>query len=246
MEEKSPNYTNYIIVGLMLAAAFLGGRFSANLGQEAVESGSRPTAQPTQAADSQQNQPQVEKPTVLGEAERAKILADPAGAKGNPEAPITIVEFSEYECPYCQRYVSEAYEQIFEEYSDRVYYVFRDFPLPFHSHAQQLAEAARCAGDQNAYWEMHDLIFAERDDWVGSEDAGDWLASVMAKLGLDASAFQTCLDSGKYVQAVEDDIALGKSVGISGTPSFFINGQMLVGAQPFTAFQSIIDKELEK
>lgn len=242
-EKKTVNLTTPILVVLLTIASFLAGMFWTRLrGEELVK---LPDGQvEKEAAQEVVAPPEVEPEAVLGEDDRAEIEKGGAAVKGEKGAPVTIVEFSEYECPFCKRYVDETYSQIWDEYGDQIYYVFHDYPLPFHPHAQQTAEAARCAGDQEGYWEMHDLLFANRDKWAAESKIDETLSSYAAELNLDTAEFDTCLSSGKHTQAVKDDFELGKKVGVSGTPSFFINGQMLVGAQPFSAFKSLIDVEL--
>ena len=117
--------------------------------------------------------------------------------------------------------------------------VFRDFPLSFHPEALPAAEAAECAGDQGKYWEYHDELF--KNQQLLSSSLYPQLAS---QLGLDTAKFQQCLDSGKHTQEVQNDFAYGSQAGVSGTPTFFINGVMLVGAQPYSAFKQVIDAEL--
>lgn len=185
-------------------------------------------------------------PEVLGAEDQAEIVKNPAAVKGSEEAKITIVEFSEYQCPFCKKYVDEAYTKIWTDYGDKIRYIFHDYPLEFHQHAQKVAEAARCAGDQGKYWEYHDKLFAEREKWVDQQDATETLVSFAASLGLNKGSFRECLTSGKFTQVVKDDLALGQKVGVSGTPSFFINGKKLVGAQPYEAFKAIIEEELKK
>jgi len=194
----------------------------------------------------QQQQQEPEKPQVLGAEDQAEILKNPAASKGPEDAKVTIVEFSEYQCPFCKRYVDQAYVEIMKNYGEQIRYVFRDFPLQFHQHAQITAEAARCAGDQDQYWPYHDKLFSDQDKWLSQEDAKEVLVGFSGELGLDQGAFKECLTSGKFTQAVKDDLALGQKVGVQGTPSFFVNGQMLVGAQPYSAFEALIKQELEK
>lgn len=185
-------------------------------------------------------------PEVLGAGDQAEIVKNPAAVKGGENAKVTIVEFSEYQCPFCKKYVDETYVKILSDYGDKIRYIFRDYPLEFHQHAQITAEAARCAGDQGKYWEYHDNLFAEREKWVDQQDATETLVSFAASLGLNQESLRDCLTSGKFTQAVKDDLALGQKVGVSGTPSFFINGKKLVGAQPYEAFKTIIEEELQK
>lgn len=243
-EQKSKNLTTPILVVLLVVASFLVGSLWTKVNYIEQE-GKRVEEQEGEIAQGQPSEPKPEQPTVLGEIDIGRIEQGGAAARGEVSAPVTIVEFSEYQCPFCQRYVQDAYQQIWQEYGDQIYYIFRDYPLQFHQHAQKTAEAARCAGDQGQYWEMHDLLFEERD-WTEKTDITSDMSNFARQLGLNQAEFANCLSSEKYTQAVKDDFALGENVGVSGTPTFFINGQMLVGAQPFAAFQVIIDEELEK
>lgn len=237
-ESKKPSATP-ILVALLAIAAFLAGSFFTKIQYQKSQEIQAPT--PTPVAQ----QPQEEK-LVLGAVEIAKITENPAAVKGEEDAPVTIVEFSEYQCPFCKRYVDETYGRILEEYEGKIRYIFRDYPLAFHPHAQKTAEAAHCAGDQGKYWEMHDLLFENREEWAEKTDISKELSGYAEEIGLDVSQFSGCLSSGKFAQAVKDDFDLGSSVGVSGTPTFFINGRKLVGAQPFENFAAIIEEELEK
>jgi protein-disulfide isomerase len=231
-----------IIIFLVAIAAFLGG---ATFTQWQSRREGAPSLKERTAPSPAGQQPE-EPSEVLTAEDLRKIESGGGAVKGEEGAAITIVEFSEYECPFCKRYVDETYPQILEEYGDEIRYIFRDYPLPFHPHAQKMAEVARCAGDQGKYWEMHDLLFAKRDVWANKQDASTEIISYVQQLGLDMDEFNSCLNSGKYTQAVKDDLALGQAVGVQGTPTFFINGQRLVGAQPFGAFKAIIDTELSQ
>lgn len=161
--------------------------------------------------------------------------------KGNPDAPITIVEFSDYECPFCQRFYLTTYQQLKEKYIDtgKVNLVYRDFPLNFHQNAQKAAEAAECAGEQGKYYEMHDLLFEK-----GVSEGIDSFKEYASEIGLNREEFDQCLDSGEMRDEVLKDLADGQSLGISGTPSFIINGKTLVGAQPIEAFEKEIESIL--
>lgn len=241
-EKKIPNLTIPILVGLLVIASFLLGSLWTRIryGQPPI---------PQEQEQLAQVSPSPEGPAegeVLGEQDRTKIEQGGAAIKGEEGTLITIVEFSEYQCPYCGRYFNDAYQQIWDEYGDKIRYIFHDYPLPFHPHAQKTSEAARCAGDQGQYWEMHDLLFEKQSEWSAEENIDSNLTNYTSQLGLDTTEFNDCLSSGKHTQAVKDDMSLGQSVGVSGTPTFFINGQKLVGAQPFTAFQAIIEKELKE
>ncbi|NIT04201.1 thioredoxin domain-containing protein [Candidatus Saccharibacteria bacterium] len=239
-EEKKPEkvrtYTTPILFALAVIAAFLVGIFLTRW----LSSRGEVPEQAAQASPA----PAAPEEMVLSQEQIAEIESGGAAVRGEEGAPVTIVEFSEYQCPFCGRYVEETYAQIWDEYGDQIRYIFRDFPLQFHSHAQIMAEAARCAGDQDQYWEMHDLIFATQADWSAKESAEADIAGFVTQLGLNKSQFDSCLDSGEHTQAVEDDQQLGVKVGVQGTPTFFINGQKLVGARPFSSFKQIIDAEL--
>jgi protein-disulfide isomerase len=158
--------------------------------------------------------------------------------KGEPSAPITIVEFSDFECPFCSK-AEASVKQVMEAYKGKVRLYFRDFPLPFHSKAQKAAEAALCAAEQGKFWEMHETLFA-------NQQALDVpaLKEHAKKLTLDAKKFGECLDSGSMASKVEASKKAGESVGVTGTPAFFINGRMISGAQPFEKFKELIDNEL--
>lgn len=235
--EKVRTYTTPILFALAVVVAFLAGIFLTRW------LSSRRGEVPEQAAQASPA-PAAPEEMILGVEQIAKIESGGAGIKGEEGAPITIVEFSEYQCPFCGRYVEGAYVQIWDKYGDQIRYIFRDFPLQFHPHAQIMAEAARCAGDQDQYWEMHDLIFEAQADWSQKETVDADISSFAIQLGLDKGEFDSCLDSGKHTQAVKDDQQLGAEMGVQGTPTFFINGQKLVGAQPFASFKEIIDAEL--
>ncbi|MCG2686176.1 DsbA family protein, partial [Candidatus Parcubacteria bacterium] len=145
---------------------------------------------------------------------------------------------------FCKRYIDETYGRILETYGDQIRYVFRDYPLGFHAHAQETSEAAQCAFGQGSFWEYHDLLFENREEWAEETEITSILEGYAADLGLDVVEFSDCLASGEYTEEVEQDFADGQAAGVQGTPSFFINGRLLVGAQPFEAFQRIIDEEL--
>lgn len=239
-EKKITTFTTPILVILLVIVAFLAGMFWTRI--RYLEQGKAPegTAQASPAPGA------IEEGTPLSEEQINKIVSGGAATRGEEDAPVTIVEFSEYQCPYCGRYVAEAYPQILEEYGDQIYYIFHDYPLSFHQYAQKMAEVARCAGDQDQYWEMHDLIFENQEVWSSKQNVETDINSYVSQLGLDKEEFDDCLVSGKYTQTVKNDFELGTEVGVQGTPTFFINGQKIVGAQPFENFKTIIDAELAK
>jgi protein-disulfide isomerase len=159
-------------------------------------------------------------------------------AKGPAKAPITIIEFSDFQCPYCSR-VGPALKQVTDKYGDKVKVVFRQYPLPMHAEAPKAGEASLCANDQGKFWEMHDAMFADQQGLGIAK-----LKEKAAALGIDTAAFDECLDSGHHAETVEMDMAAGSDAGVSGTPAFFINGRFVNGAAAFETFDEIISEEL--
>lgn len=167
---------------------------------------------------------------------------------GNKDAKVTIVEFSDFQCPFCRSFFEAAHQQIKKEYLDtgKARLIFRHFPLGFHAGAKPAAMGSECAADQGKFWEFHDKIFQEQAKsgqgtvQFTTTDIKRWAAN----LKLNTKQFNECLDSSKYSKRVDDDTAYGASINVSGTPSFFVNGKRLVGAQPFAAFKAIIDEAL--
>jgi protein-disulfide isomerase len=176
---------------------------------------------------------------VMLEPLRFDVSMDNDPTFGPKDAPITIVEFSDFQCTYCSR-VLESVEEVKKTYGDKVSITFRDFPLPMHAEAPKAAEASHCADEQGKFWEMHDKMFANQRA-LKIED----LKGYAGELGLDGAAFASCLDSGKYADDIEKDKADGEMAGVSGTPAFFINGVFLNGARPFEQFKEVIDAELK-
>ncbi len=180
-------------------------------------------------------------PAAVDSVKLLEVSEDDDAVLGDENAPVTIVEFSEFECPFCAKFYDGAYQQIKEKYVEtgKVKIIFRDFPLSFHANAQKAAEATECAEEQGKFWEMHDTLFENQ-----ASIAVDDLKKYAVDLGLDAEAFNACLDSGKYAEEIEKDMNDGAALGVSGTPGFFINGIKLSGAQPFENFEAIIESEL--
>ncbi len=180
--------------------------------------------------------PQAPPPAAL---RKIDIPAD-SPAKGPKNAKVSIAVWSDFQCPFCSRVVPTL-KQIEDTYGDSVKVVFRHQPLPFHNNAKIAAEASMAAHEQGKFWPMHDKLFANAQ----ALDRGS-LERYASELGLDMGKFKAALDSGKYTKRVEEDSAAGMQVGANGTPTFFINGRELVGAQPFEAFKGIIDEEIKK
>jgi protein-disulfide isomerase len=161
-------------------------------------------------------------------------------SKGPENAPITIVEFSDFQCPYCARAEPTVKDLMeLEKYKGKIRLVYRDYPLEFHKLAPKASEAAHCAGDQGKYWEMHGRLFAATPKLEVTD-----LKAYARELALDAGRFDKCLDSGEKAKVVADHFKAGADAGVRGTPAFFINGRLISGAQPLEAFKTIIDAEL--
>lgn len=165
--------------------------------------------------------------------------------RGDPNAPVTLVEFSDYQCPFCSRHVSQTAPLIEDQYVKKglVKHVFKDFPLnSIHPQAAKAAEAAQCAGAQQQYWAMHDKLFALQQVWSGKTEAPEIFKEYAVDLGLDSAAFNECLDSGQFAAKVAKDLQEGAQRGVTGTPAFFINDWFVSGAQAFDVFQQTISK----
>jgi len=187
------------------------------------------------------NDTSVPRVTSTPAPEKFAVSIDDDSVKGSDDAPITMIEFSDYECPFCERFYLQTLPNIQKDYIDtgKVKYVFRDYPLSFHLNATKAAEAAECAGEQKKYWEYHDTLFQHQN----ALDTKN-LKQYASDLGLDTAVFNQCLDSGAMAGEVQKDFQEGSRLGIRGTPSFFINGTRVVGAQPYDAIKQIIEREL--
>jgi len=176
---------------------------------------------------------------VTLEPPREKVSVAGSQARGPAGAPIEIIEFSDFQCPFCLR-AYPTVNQVLTTYGDKIRFVYRHYPLPSHPNARPAAEASECAAEQGKFWLYYEKLFADQTKLT---DPG--LKQSAAAVGLDTNRFNACVDSRKYKDRVETDIKEGNDVGVSGTPAFFINGRMISGAQPFDAFKRIIDEELE-
>ncbi len=169
------------------------------------------------------------------------VMDDVVAEMGEPDAAVTIIEYTDYQCPFCARHSIQTLPRLISEMieSGRVRYVVKDFPLDsIHPEARASAVAARCAAEQDAYWEMHDALFATQSQWGGlGAAANDVFASLAAELSLDAGDFAACLDSGRYDDVIQANQDEGISLGVTGTPAFFINGFPISGAQPYELFE---------
>jgi protein-disulfide isomerase len=197
-----------------------------------------------------QNQLPAKQPTTP-----VKISIDDDPIIGNTNAPITIIEFSDFQCPFCARFYTQTLPLILEEYiqEDKVKLVFRDFPIQnIHPNALPASVAAECANEQSKFKEMHNALFENQNEWNKQEtaDALALFSKYASEMELDQNVFDACLNSGKYIEEIRNDLDDGREYGVSGTPSFFVgNDQIgyveLKGAQPFESFKKIIDAQLD-
>jgi predicted DsbA family dithiol-disulfide isomerase len=177
---------------------------------------------------------------VLLESPRVEVAFDPVRLNGSPDAPVRVVEFSDFECPYC-RSVEKTIQALLAKYPGKVSLAYRDSPLTsLHPGAQRAAEASRCAAEQGKFWPYHDRLLASSSLDVAK------LKEHAKELGLDQKKFDSCVDTGSQRAAVDRDAEQGRLAGVSATPSFFINGIPLSGAQPAAAFEKIIEEELAR
>ncbi len=169
-----------------------------------------------------------------------RIAVDPRGpSRGRADAPVTIVEFSDYQCPYCKR-AETVVRAILERFPDDVRYVYRHFPLDsIHPEARGASEAAVCAEEQGRFWEYHDMLFEEAPAF-----ASENLVAYAEKVGLDMDAFEKCLEEDRIKERVQQDLVAGRQAGVSGTPAFFVNGISLAGNRPLDDFVEVIEREL--
>ncbi len=217
--------TTFVFLALFVFSIFTGG-FSDFGSKDTAPTGNTIVNPPT-------NQPKI----------NMEDLMDDDPVKGDKNAPVTIIEFSDFECPFCGRFYTQTLSQIDEQYikTGKVKLVFRDFPLSFHQYAQKSAEASECADDQGKFWEYHDLLF-ENQATLSFDNLKQWASD----LNLDTAKFNDCLDSGKHEAEVKQDMKDGSAAGIRGTPGFVINGQLVSGAQPFSVFQQAIEAGLNQ
>ena len=184
----------------------------------------------------------------LREAAHVKVLLGPpkidvaatGPSRGAPNAKVTIVEFSDFQCPFCAR-TQPVVQELLKRYDGQVRVVFRDFPLSFHGDAAKAAEAGHCADELGRFWPLHDWMFDHQHNLSVAE-----LKGAAAQLGLDKEKFDHCLDSGRYAQTVSANQKDGEKAGVTGTPAFFINGAVIKGAQPFDEFKTLVDQALAK
>lgn len=168
---------------------------------------------------------------------RAQVSSADAPVRGSLDAPVTLVEYADYECPYCQQ-IQPALDKLEAEYKGKIAFIYKDVPLPMHANAQKASEAAHCAGAQGKYWEFHDVLAKSKRLDIAS------LKQNAREMKLDASAFDKCLDSGDKAEIVKAHVAEAQALGLQGTPSFFINGRFFSGALTYEKLREIVDEEI--
>jgi len=252
IENKKSVPTGMIValIAVVAIAAFFAGSYFSNLNSDVVTQSELNDAISkleskignVQQAPSQPSQP-------------LKISSDNDPIRGDPNAPITIIEFSDFQCPFCARFHVQTLPLLLQEYIDtgKVNLVYRDFPIQsIHPNAMPAAVAAECANEQGNYWEYHDMLFEKQSGWsrLDSNSAISTFSQYATDIGLEQQQFDSCLGSGKYLEEVQGDLSDGRDYDITGTPGFFIGNEeigfvKINGAQPFDSFQRIIDAQLD-
>ena len=243
---------NGLIIGLIVivgVAAFFAGTYTSNLSSNQISEEDLEAAIAKLELRMLQNQLPTEQSNLP-----VKISADNDPIIGNPDAPITIIEFSDFQCPFCARFYTQTLPLIHEEYIEpgKVKLVFRDYPIQsIHPNAVPSAVASECANEQGKFKEMHDMLFEKQNEWSGQEtaDALSLFSQYATKIQLEQERFDSCLTNGKYIEEIKKDLDDGRDYGVSGTPGFFVgNDQIgyveLKGAQPFDSFKKVIDAQL--
>jgi protein-disulfide isomerase len=238
--DKIRSMNKILLVALIVAVFFLGSLTNKIATME--KNGS-----PTAAGDTRK-EAQVNNPAPA--AKQPKKISSADHIRGNKNAKVTLLEYSDFECSFCKKFYPTI-NDLLKSYGDKIRFVYRHYPLPFHVNAQKEAEASECVaqlGGNDAFWKYTDAIY-ERTTSDGTGFALSALGPLAAEVGVDQQQFQTCLDSGKYEKLVKDSIADGSAAGVQGTPSTFVidskgNSELMVGAQPIDSFKTAIDKAL--
>ena len=213
-------------------------------------------AQPAQIAAVQDVKPtptnnaQPTQPTAPAAGEKVNIDTSKLSFIGGPDAKVTVVEFSDFQCPFCSRFHQQTYGQIFDKYikTNKIKYSFVHLPLSFHQNALPAAIASECVATQSkdAFWKMHDVLFEKQSEWSTLADTKTkFLEYAKGLEGVDAKKLETCIDAKEPQSKISADMALAASAGATGTPTFLINGERLVGAQPYQTFEQKIDALLK-
>lgn len=248
-EENTVTFKRSHLYTVLLPLAFVAGLTFGYIfwGRDASSQANQPAVAANPGTLQEQAQPQPGEPAApppgaepTPEFRRFEIPEDDDPVLGPDDAPITIIEFSDYECSYCRKWHIEVLPQLQAEYGDQIRLVYRDFPLTsIHANASPAAVAANCAGEQDMYWPYNEMLFT-----TGLSLGRSTYENYAEELGLDMDTFKECMESGRYVDEVEADYQFAATLGIRSTPTFFVNGIPVVGAQPFEVFKNLIDKEL--
>lgn len=235
------NKSTPILIGLLIIAAFLIGSLFTKVSY--LEKGG------TAVAGTQVAQPN--QPTAPAPGQKVDVSIGNLPVRGNKDAKVTIIEFSDFQCPFCGRFFSETESSLFKEYVDtgKARFAYRHLPLTqIHPNAFKASSASECANEQGKFWEYHDTLFKNQNAWSNLDNASavSKFKEYATTLGLNSGQFNSCLDSDKYKANIDKDLADSASAGANGTPTTFVNGQSVVGAQPFASFKTIIDQELSK
>ena len=243
---------NSLIISIIIItgiAAFFAGSFVSNLSSEQISQKELDNAIAELELKILEKQLPTNQPSIPLE-----ISADNDPIIGNPDAPITIIEFSDFQCPFCARFHIQTLPTIMEEYIEKgsVKLVFRDFPIQsIHPNAVPASVAAECANEQGKFKQMHDILFEKQNEWSNLETvyAIELFNQYSEQINLEQEQFSSCLSTAKYVKEIQNDLDDGRTYGVTGTPGFFIGNQQigfveLKGAQPFESFKNVIDKQL--
>ena len=244
---------NGLIIGLIIIvgiAAFFAGTYTSNLNSNQITQEDLDNSLSKLELKLLQNQLPTKQAAVP-----VKISADNDPIMGDPNAPITIIEFSDFQCPFCARFHTQTLPSILDEYIDqgKVKLVFRDFPIQsIHPNALPASIAAECANDQNKFREMHDILFEKQNEWnkIDTAKALSLFSQYALDFGINQEEFDSCLTSGKHISEIQKDLEDGRNYGVSGTPGFFVGNDELgyvelKGAQPFESFKKVIDSQLD-
>jgi protein-disulfide isomerase len=245
MNLKNTTSNMYLVFALVIFSFFLG--MLTNKVMYLEQAAKNPQA--NTAANAADNQQPIDTPVPPPQI--VKVDAGSLPVKGDKNAKLTIVEFSDFQCPFCKQYFDQTDAQIQEKYvkTGKAKFTYRHYPLTtIHPNAQIAAEASECANEQDAFWKFHDLLFQNQDTW-SQQSATDVINSFVdyaGQAGINADQFRSCVEAHKYKKKVDDDAAAGAQVQVDGTPAFFVNGYRLTGAQPFSEFEKVIEEQLKK
>lgn len=234
-KKKAPIPITYILVGLLVVAAFLLGTFWTKI-QFLEKQNVAPSPTPQATAP---NAP------VLGA--RVEVDMGHFPVLGNKNAKVTVIEFADFQCPFCERFFTDVGKNLIKDYVDtgKIKFAFRSYAF-LGQESIWAAQASECANEQGRFWEMHDYLFTHQMGENQGAFSKENLKGFAIALNLNSQKFDSCLDLDKYKEAVEKDLTAGKNAGVNGTPGTFVNGQLVVGAQPYSNFKAIIDAELKK